>query len=1209
MLSVATAALLAGPALADTAITTNTTKALTTGALPTSAVGTGDAGNISINTGGSLVVSTPGSYTSGTTTLFAGAITVNSNNFVYNVGAITNKDTASSNGILVNMVSNPNLSTATFTNAAGTTITGTGIYMDAASSLSLSGSGTGKFGIRLYNSDTTSGTLYNYNGNITFATGSTASIVGDSSQGVTIDQNAVLNGNLSFGGTFSVEQTTATSLTASSMVGLVMNGHVNGNIVVPAGGSLIVSGEGSEGMLISGTGVTGSVQIGGSLSAIGFNTASLTQSLTGISSSTIFPEGGSALVVGANVTSGIAILGPGVAADTATGKGSVSTQGTSPAILISPGANTIVTTPTGPLTIGVYGDAIDPGFSFYNRGTIAAQPTNINTTAASANNAMAMRVGGYSATLPTNFAGGIFNSGAITAQVSSSGTTAPANSAIAMFLGDFVVVGDGSGKNSGDQAALVNSNVTGGGIISAAITGSRGGVAEAIVIGATNNSTGQNATLSSIINSGTILATVQTSDLTLDGLASGHPVSAIAIQDFSGTLTRIVNTGTISAQATVLNDNLQSAVALDLRGGSLSTPSGNGVLITDQATSAGGGIITGSILFGTGNNQIINISGDSANHPGVVSGNVSYGLGGVGVSGDQLNIGAYGELIGIVTAPDSVTVNVANHGVLILQNTTTALNATDFNVASGAALSLGVSESLTNSGLVQASSSATIASGANLGVAFNSFVPQGTNAFTLVTAPHGSLIVTDLATYNTSVGKSVAVCNGTTTDCGGSRPFLFASASLAEVPNYNGTTKDALILNVVPKAATGTGGLGLTAGSFPVISLAAAGGGTTTLFAQANAALATDDALGSAMVNGIHNSTDAQAAYNSFAPNVTGGTRAIAISITDQATGVVAAHQRALRMYGKDEGGMTLWGDEFVQQIKDPGTGAIDSNTGQKVLSGFKDHGFGFALGIDGGSPKYGWYGGALTFYAGDVGELTRDSHTNQQWLVLTGYSTWRGKGLFFDSKIDVGYGHIDGKRFINLNVSNNGTTTIFTREADNKHAGALLSGGFTTGGIFSYGATTIMPQLSVDGLLLREDGFTETNPNTATIGDAFDLRVQPYYAQSLRAFLGFSVRYDINLWDFYLQPEARAGYRYDFFNNPVKLKAAFADMDPTVAGYQPGTQFTMIGPDPAQGNFVVGGSLAATTDTWTLGLNFDLVKGSNGAFEQVGTINLLGRI
>ena len=42
---------------------------------------------------------------------------------------------------------------------------------------------------------------------------------------------------------------------------------------------------------------------------------------------------------------------------------------------------------------------------------------------------------------------------------------------------------------------------------------------------------------------------------------------------------------------------------------------------------------------------------------------------------------------------------------------------------------------------------------------------------------------------------------------------------------------------------------------------------------------------------------------------------------------------------------------------------------------------------------------------------------------------------------------------------------------------------------------------------------------------------------------------------------------------------------------------------------FVLGGSLSTTTDTWTLGLNFDLVKGSNDAFQQVGTLHILGRI
>ena len=50
-------------------------------------------------------------------------------------------------------------------------------------------------------------------------------------------------------------------------------------------------------------------------------------------------------------------------------------------------------------------------------------------------------------------------------------------------------------------------------------------------------------------------------------------------------------------------------------------------------------------------------------------------------------------------------------------------------------------------------------------------------------------------------------------------------------------------------------------------------------------------------------------------------------------------------------------------------------------------------------------------------------------------------------------------------------------------------------------------------------------------------------------------------------------------------------------------------GPDPSQGNYVAGFNLAATTDNWTIGLNYDFVRGSNNATEQVGTFSLLGRI
>jgi hypothetical protein len=101
--------------------------------------------------------------------------------------------------------------------------------------------------------------------------------------------------------------------------------------------------------------------------------------------------------------------------------------------------------------------------------------------------------------------------------------------------------------------------------------------------------------------------------------------------------------------------------------------------------------------------------------------------------------------------------------------------------------------------------------------------------------------------------------------------------------------------------------------------------------------------------------------------------------------------------------------------------------------------------------------------------------------------------------------------------------------------------------------------------------------------------------------FLGADVREDLDLGDFFLQPDVRFGYRYDFLSDAQKISAHFVST--------PNSEFTITGPDPSQGNFVLGGSLAATTDSWTLGANFDFVRGSNGATTEVGTIHLLGRI
>src|SRR6202042_2259578 len=106
----------------------------------------------------------------------------------------------------------------------------------------------------------------------------------------------------------------------------------------------------------------------------------------------------------------------------------------------------------------------------------------------------------------------------------------------------------------------------------------------------------------------------------------------------------------------------------------------------------------------------------------------------------------------------------------------------------------------------------------------------------------------------------------------------------------------------------------------------------------------------------------------------------------------------------------------------------------------------------DAGNPSDGRYGGAFTFYSGDTNEKTpRDTKTTSEWYMFTGYTDWRGKGLFVDSQLNAGYGSIEGKRFFDLGGVD--------RTADGKRGAALLSGGVTAGVALNAGGTVVMPQ------------------------------------------------------------------------------------------------------------------------------------------------------
>lgn len=1132
MLSAATVALLTGSALADTDVT----KQLT------SPIDTQTDGNITIESDGSVIV------TANPPT--AAAVTINSNAIVNNEGLISYNGVDAATGVKLQ-----------------TGVTG---EYEQTGTLDLTGTGTGKTGIAIAgpsgnpNSGTFTGVIPAGGGSpiaINLESGATISVRGDTSIGINQLSGTNLVGDIDLDGTLSVIPTSGTSTKTSlgNVIAIDLAGTMTGNLNIGTNGIVAASGQGAEGIQTLQQ-ITGSIINNGTIEAIG-------TSNTNINPNVAQPEAGTALGIGNSVTGGIYNAGPATTSDTTTARATISTQGNAPAVLINPTIGNA--SPTTNLTIGPYNDATDPGYSFLNRGTISG------SSATAGVNVTGVSIVGASQTVQTILSGGMFNGGSISA-------TATTNTKVQSAIADALVVGNYAtfGTNG-----LVNSNESNLGTISASVSGPESGTASAITIQ-------QFGDLASINNSGIISAAASTTSPQFV-----TSLTAYAIYDASGSLSSITNTGTITATATALANNGQLAVAADL------AVNQKGVNFQNM------GAVTGNIYFGTGA-DVLNIAGTAQQAANVV-GNISFGgnsscnanthlctvTGGQTYAcltadcNDQLTIGNFGTVTGAVTEAlgNRVDVFIDSGGTLNLQNTplnlgnnVTGLYAGTFDVATGAKLGLVLSNSFNlavnpqTGALIQAQN-ASIGDDTPFAISFGSyignFIPgQGvvgantTTKFDLLSTPDGQLAISaaELASINTSFRTSL--------------PFLFTGNLCTW--NVNGTStcsgsnpgNSEIVLNLTPKT---TQQLGLT-------------GYALKMFPYANESLVYDDQLGAAMLNGITNAQQAQAAYAAFAPDVSGAERALAVSLTDDATNVVAARQRALRQYANQDGDLTMWTQEFVERLNQDNT--VDG-------SGFTDSGFGFVLGADEGDPADGRYGGAFTFFSGGMSaKAPLLQKTNSEWYMLTGYTDWHGRVFFLDTQASVGYANFTGSRTLDLESG-------FRRTALETHPGEYMAGGATAGLQYNIYGAQLMPQISLDGMAMRQEGYTEKTAGAVESGtDGFDLHVEPNYAASARMFAGFDTREDINIGDMLLQPEARAGYRYDFANGQEQVTANFVDVTPI-------DQFKISGPKPDKGNAVAGGGIGLSTGAWSLGLSFDYLYANSGNTSEEGTLTLIGRI
>jgi hypothetical protein len=1234
MLSAATAALLAAPltltALADTNITSNTKTALQTS----------KDGSITIQAGGGVEIKAA-----------APVVIIDSNNSFTNEGGISNSNTSNAIGVEVNTSGGNIVNSTGILNLGGISLTGPG---SGKSAIIVEGGNTYFAPITLETVTTSAGSA------ATTISGSSVQVVGDQSNVFTLVQGTTIDGDLIMAGNMGLSRSLNSNVAGDTAVDI--EGNLQGNLLIAQGAVISALGNQARGLVILGPispcqnnsslGYT-CANSGTSLASTGgfynFGTISVLGTQFSNHRRQADLESGSALVIANSVAGGFLNAGPStgnttIPTATISGNGDIAATSSgqifSPVVLIDPSQSVSLTQPTvrGPALFGPVPSSVDSvdgsatGYAFINHGTISASPVDPDVSSlavviqgASAANytclsgSAASCVGATPGTLTKE--GGLLNTGTIRAQATTRENTTFNISSEALFLGAYTTVPrlDVSGE-------FISGTTFTAGSISAVVGGPGGGSATAVQIG------GQaNVPQIDVMQHANITATVQTSTLSPDSTiatqASPFTQAATAILDQSGSVRMINNAGSIlavttiqTAQANAFTVNTSQAINLIAGTTGNTVINNSGAIEGDVLFNSGGG---GNVLnvgntgsgfgdtSGNANTTLTAVQGGTAitNTPfayasvsGHIDANVSGGppLTEVGLldfgsgTGNKLHVGGFGYVNDVIeAAPGGVDVQVDNNGQLFVATNAAVptFNVNTLTVGPGGELGLTINQVNANAitPVVLAKGAVNIDPTSKVGLQFGGFIsaPDVNHpaplTVTLVSAPAGTTFAPLIAQENPVLATQI--------------PFLFES-SPSSTPLSQGTSggNSTLLLTVTPRV------LGPGTAANPGLNLT---GDAIALFPRTAAALANDPLLGQAIAssmtlyntNGVPTSginiaasqQRAQQIFSQFTPDASGGTRQVAIMLTDQETGPTAARQRLLREYGNVAGDLTLWSTEFVGNINNKGRVDADGS-----LTNYKDHGFGFAVGLDAGSPQGGWYGGALSLYSGDVSEtLPRSSLTHQFWYMLTGYTDWRGKHIFLDTTGTVGYGSLVGHR--TLVVGNQ------SRDALGKRAALMGSLGATTGAFFNFGVVNVIPHFGLDGLSMREEGFTENGG-----GDGLDLQVAPYYANSLRGSVGSDFTTSFDVFGATVTPEARLGYRYDMVNMPVKLKAGFVS---TGGINVPGNTVTFVGPDPDTGNAVAGLSLGAGTDTWQLGVNYDWIRGNNGSTSQVGTLTLLGRI
>jgi hypothetical protein len=966
--------------------------------------------------------------------------------------------------------------------------------------------------------------------------------------------------------------------------GILLDGTAafNGTIDIQNGSVLVTHGTDSSSIAIKAP-LIGDLKINGVINGIdpGVNGVLITAPVTGTvttgnviflgvyplstqySATAVDPVTGSAVAIGASISGGYLSAGPVDFFDTAA-SASLQSSSTAPTIVIAP---SVAGAAANDIMIGlVAGDTTNPSFSVINRGNVVNKENDPGLST------VGIRIGEHAATAPhtVTLNGGLYNRGVITASSESDNFNA---SSVSATPTDATGIEIGAGAiliNAGSHAGQTSSSSTTNTIVldagastinqfykgmTVTVNGEErlitdySGATKTATIGAFRGSptdfsnapgASQNFQIKSAAfrNDGQILGY-------MNGTESGT-VTGVLIQP-TASVPSFINQGTIKSESYSIRSNASGLTAYGLRdlSGTLSEITNYGTILTQSGFNPTGfspvklddnsqKTIAVDLSAGTQNQTFLN--------NGTVTGDMLFGQG-----TNQLTIeGASSGVSGAVHATGNGTLDILvskkeTGGTFLTYST----QARDLSVGkSGQVIFLLTKPpngQTTIPTVVTASGNVAFAQGSGVSILPGTFLADG--VYTLISA-NGNLHLDDPA--------------GTTAF---NVPYLF-HATLNTDDNAGLTPNGKTLKMRITRKTTAE--LGLT-------------GNSAAIYDSLAAAAINDDSYGAALMS-LTTAGEVQNALSTAVPDVAGGVRALAVSMTDQATGVIASRQRSLLTAptgSRDE--FRFWAQEFYNNVQQDNTG---------VQPGFGGAGQGLSVGAEWGKLNTGRYGAGLTFFSSQETELhPRDTKTDGDWAMASLYAAWRADNFFIAPQINAGVGDMQSRRTL---LAGN-----IARFALAKWQSQIAAGGFTSGYILDIGNFQIIPTIAIDGLYLRESDYSESN--AGGLGVALNSQNQ----KSVRGFAGIIGQGNFNYDQGILMPQLVAGYSREFMNDPSTIDGYFESA--------PGSPFHLVGPTLNASRFVGGMSFGYVLRNWSAGINYD-ASANSGALAQSATVSLSSR-